>query len=193
MCILNYEIQVPEGLRDTKVKDLLDDKGDWNWLQVVIPPNVTGDEDKFIIEGTGIRVYLVKEINKEVMLIAWSPPKRDWIKLNVDGASKDNKMASCVGVIRDDKSRWMGDFARGRANMRENLSTIRKIQRLLGKFEDTYVCHSFKEANRCADALANIGSNLRPDFVFFDSALNSLLNLLDEDARGITTARLVCV
>ena len=45
------------------------------------------------------------------MEISWSPPNRDWVKVNVDGASKGNLgKARCGGLIRDETGRWLGGF-----------------------------------------------------------------------------------
>jgi ribonuclease HI len=47
-----------------------------------------------------------------VVLIGWSPPKPQFIKLNIDGAYKDSKVAGCGGVIRGCQGEWLGVFAK---------------------------------------------------------------------------------
>lgn len=79
------------------------------------------------------------------------------------------------------------------SNMQESLSIISQIQWLMEKFEEMSVYHSFKKANRCADALADIGCSIRSDCVYFDSPPNSLLSILNEDSKDISTSRMVCM
>lgn len=124
---------------------------------------------------------IVQGRDREVKLIAWLPLNKDLVKLNMDGASKENKSIRCGGVIRDDKCSWVSSFAkflgdynslmaelwgifeglkissllgfkkvdvnmdsimvvhvidRGGAYMRESLAIIRKIQGMMGKFEN---------------------------------------------------------
>jgi ribonuclease HI len=47
-----------------------------------------------------------------VVFIGWSPPKPQFIKLNIDGAYKDSKVAGCGGVIRGCQGEWLGGFAK---------------------------------------------------------------------------------
>lgn len=46
------------------------------------------------------------------MLIGWTPPSGDWIKLNTNGASMgDTVLAGCGGVLRDSSRCWLNGFA----------------------------------------------------------------------------------
>lgn len=67
MCITDYEISIPDNFRDAKVKNLLDDNGNWNWTELekwmpsyilnklheVFLPQEGHIEDKLIVAGTG--------------------------------------------------------------------------------------------------------------------------------------------
>lgn len=68
-----------------------------------------------------------------------------------------------------------------------NQAIISHIQRLMSQFASVNFGHTFKEANRCEDVLANIGCNSRQDFILMSHLL------LDEDARGIPIASVICV
>lgn len=48
---------------------------------------------------------IVMERGNAVKLIAWSPPNRNWMKLNIDGACKDNMISGCGVVITYEKVR----------------------------------------------------------------------------------------
>lgn len=41
----------------------------------------------------------------------WKPPLVNMVMLNSDGASKENKVASCGGIIRDTRGDWIGGFS----------------------------------------------------------------------------------
>lgn len=49
-----------------------------------------------------------------------------------------------------------------------------------------WLIHCFREANRCADALTNFGTNMEDDFSVFDSLLPFIVNLLLSDKLGLT-------
>ena len=45
-------------------------------------------------------------------LIAWKPPRREWLRLNTDGASRGNPgLATAGGALRDGLGRWCGGFS----------------------------------------------------------------------------------
>lgn len=50
----------------------------------------------------------------------------------------------------------------------ERNSLLRRIRSLMSNTMKLEVRHIYREANVCVDALANIGSRLSLDFVFFD-------------------------
>ncbi|PNX83094.1 ribonuclease H [Trifolium pratense] len=49
---------------------------------------------------------------ERVSMIGWLPPKENFVKLNTDGANKDNMVAGCGGVIQDCQGEWIGGFAK---------------------------------------------------------------------------------
>lgn len=52
------------------------------------------------------------QLKRREILVCWSFPPQDWLKLNTDGASKGtNHAASCGGVLRDAVGRWLYGFA----------------------------------------------------------------------------------
>ena len=50
--------------------------------------------------------------------------------------------------------------------------------------------HIYREANRCADFLARIGTLLESDFIVFSSLLMDLVSILEADASGLHVNRL---
>ncbi|GAU47106.1 hypothetical protein TSUD_403390 [Trifolium subterraneum] len=67
-----------------------------------------------------------------VALIGWVPPKENFVKLNTDGASKNNQVAGCGGVVRGTQSEWVGGFAmcvgRSRALVAEAWGVLEGLQ-----------------------------------------------------------------
>jgi ribonuclease HI len=57
-------------------------------------------------EVLGGREYVNKQIG-------WKPPTGNFVKLNTDGARKQNNKAGCGGVIRGGQGEWLGGFAKG--------------------------------------------------------------------------------
>jgi hypothetical protein len=53
------------------------------------------------------------------------------------------------------------------------------------------VRHTYREANKCADALANYGCMSRADSQFFTCCPNFIKDLFDADNLGISTPRLI--
>ena len=49
--------------------------------------------------------------------------------------------------------------------------------------------HIYREANRCADFLARIGTLLKNDFIVFSSSLVDLVSILEADANGLYVNR----
>ncbi|CAK8577384.1 unnamed protein product [Lathyrus sativus] len=106
------------------------------------------------------------------------------------------KLASMLGFkkveVNVDSNLVVNAVERGGAYMRESLAIIRQIQRMTF-FKEVRLVHSYKEANRCVNALVNTGCSFSPSFVVFDSMPDFLMSLLDADARDLLTARLMCV
>jgi ribonuclease HI len=71
------------------------------------------------------------------------------------------------------------------------LALVKKIQRLMQLEWDITISHSYREANYCADALANMGCFIDGNTVFFEECPDQIRHLLVSDAMGYTTPRLV--
>jgi hypothetical protein len=55
------------------------------------------------------------------------------------------------------------------------------------------VSHIYREANKCADALANIGCSLDYETLYYDVCPAQLSDLVAADSMGISTPRLIFV
>lgn len=64
---------------------------------------------------------------------------------------------------------------------------ISVIQRLINNDWQVYFCHVNRQANYCADALANLACGLEEDYVIFDHPKLLLL----ADVSGVSTPRLI--
>ncbi|MCI24591.1 putative non-LTR retroelement reverse transcriptase [Trifolium medium] len=96
------------------------------------------------------------------------------VELNVDSRE-------VVNVIRGE----------GGGNL-QGSALVYKIRRLLKKLDwEVVVHHSYREANQCADALANIGVSSRIRSRFFETCPTQLNHVFLADIMGITTPRLV--
>jgi ribonuclease HI len=70
-------------------------------------------------------------------------------------------------------------------------SLARQIWRLMALDWEVEVHHIYREANKCADGLANMGCTLDYNLRSFDSCPSQIVELLIADNMGITTPRLV--
>jgi ribonuclease HI len=70
-------------------------------------------------------------------------------------------------------------------------SLVEQIRRLLALDWQVVVHHSYREANQCADALANYGCSMDAGISFFDFCPSSIKHLLLFDMMGNTTPRVV--
>ena len=61
---------------------------------------------------------------------------------------------------------------------------------LISQLPRVRVKHYFREANRCADVLARLGSNQAIDFYVFSSPLVDIMDFLKADAHGLYLNRL---
>jgi hypothetical protein len=67
---------------------------------------------------------------------------------------------------------------------------IRKIYKLLEDFQEVRIINVFREANRCADMLANIGCKISDNIVYFVQPPSEVVQLVD-DYRGVSFPRTV--
>ncbi|XP_058746886.1 uncharacterized protein LOC131619855 [Vicia villosa] len=112
------------------------------------------------------------------------------------GVFEGIKLAISIGVqevdIQVDSLLVVQAINKGYSIVRKSLTIISHIRRLMSHFASVIVGHTFKEANRCADILANICCNSMQVFTMFESAPVCLQQLFNEDARGIPIARVFC-
>jgi hypothetical protein len=69
----------------------------------------------------------------------------------------------------------------------------KQIWKLIDRDWNIEISHTYREANNCADALANLGCSLDYDLVFFDDCPSSIREIFANDSRGISTPRLISV
>jgi ribonuclease HI len=70
---------------------------------------------------------------------------------------------------------------------------LRRIRSLLDGPWEVKIIHVYREANRCADMLANMGSEGTSGIEFFDSPPAKVLLCVDDDIRGVSYPRLISV
>jgi hypothetical protein len=70
---------------------------------------------------------------------------------------------------------------------------IQEIRRLLALDWEVKVCHSYREANGCADALSNIGCEHGLGTRVYDLCPPRLSSLVFADVMGIATPRFISV
>jgi hypothetical protein len=51
--------------------------------------------------------------------------------------------------------------------------------------------HEYREANKCADALAMIGCSLKHNMIIYDNCPAAIRDILLADELGMTTSRLI--
>jgi ribonuclease HI len=72
-------------------------------------------------------------------------------------------------------------------------SLVAKIRRLLQMDCEVVVRHSYRETNRCADALADFGCSLHTNICFYESCPTQFSHLVIADALGVSVPRLISV
>jgi ribonuclease HI len=71
------------------------------------------------------------------------------------------------------------------------VALLEGIGRLLEFEWEVKVTHSYREANTCADALANIGCSLGTDTTFFEECPSQINHLLVANKMGLLASRLI--
>jgi ribonuclease HI len=79
---------------------------------------------------------------------------------------------------------------------RKNGSTMgctlmKKIYKVLEDFQEVRITHVFREANRCADMLANMGCSNIDNILYFEYPPVEVMQIVDDDYRGVSFPRLV--
>ncbi|PNX77836.1 ethylene responsive transcription factor 1b, partial [Trifolium pratense] len=110
---------------------------------------------------------LSHKTTKTEIMVYWKPPIDGWVKLNTDGG-------------------WLGGFAKYfELNVDSSVvdrvlhlngngsplggALINQIRHLLDLEWEVEVNHSYRESNKCADALANIGCTIDSHITYYDS------------------------
>jgi hypothetical protein len=70
---------------------------------------------------------------------------------------------------------------------------MKKIRNLLDNPWEVHIIHVFREANRCVDMLANIGSEGISGFELFENPPARVRQIVDDDCRGVSFPRLISV
>lgn len=89
-------------------------------------------------------------------------------------------------VIIEIDSKTIVDAFNHQANSNAVVSSIMNdCRHLVSQFPQVSIRHVFKEANRSADQLANLGLNLDSDFILLSNPLLDLISCLEADCRGL--------
>ena len=72
----------------------------------------------------------------------------------------------------------------------DNASIVADYRLLISQFPQVKVSYCYREANRCADALAILGYSQVLDFMYLNSPLPCILNVFLSDLYGLTQIRL---
>ncbi|KAK2448416.1 heat shock 70 kDa protein [Trifolium repens] len=70
---------------------------------------------------------------------------------------------------------------------------MKKIRSLMNGAWEIRIIHVFREANRCADALADMGCDGISGIAFFASPPSRVRQIVEDDARGVCCPRLIYV
>jgi ribonuclease HI len=81
----------------------------------------------------------------------------------------------------------------GTSNSAMGSSLLKHIKNLLAMDWIVEISHTYREANKCADVLANIGCSLSYDVVFYDSCPDNISDIYVSDTQGSSTPRLVAL
>jgi ribonuclease HI len=68
---------------------------------------------------------------------------------------------------------------------------VQRIRQMLELNWEINISHSHREANRCADGLAELAFTLLDDFQFHDVCPEFIKGYFDDDVSGVSTPRLV--
>ncbi|KAK2365720.1 Polynucleotidyl transferase, ribonuclease H superfamily protein [Trifolium repens] len=68
---------------------------------------------------------------------------------------------------------------------------MKKIYKTLEDFQEVQIIHVFREANRCADMLANMSCSNTGSIVYFEHPPAEVIQIVDDDYRGVSFPQLV--
>jgi ribonuclease HI len=81
----------------------------------------------------------------------------------------------------------------GKSNSIMGNSLLKQIKKLLDLDWIVEISHMYREANKCADALANIGCSLNYDTTFYANCLKLISDVYSADIQGSSTPRLIAL
>ncbi|MCI01168.1 ribonuclease H, partial [Trifolium medium] len=103
----------------------------------------------------------------------WQPPSNGWVKLNSDGSCKENGTTGCGGLLRGCGGEWLGGFAKSIGECWKGSlmgrALVNKIRSFIALDWEVVVRHTYREANQCVDALANLGCSLNSEMCVLES------------------------
>ncbi|CAJ2673373.1 unnamed protein product [Trifolium pratense] len=79
----------------------------------------------------------------------------------------------------------------GKTNSSLGTSLVKSIKKLLDEDWEVKISHSYREANRSADALTSMGCTLNYNIVYFETCSINIRELIHADVLGISTPRLI--
>jgi ribonuclease HI len=92
--------------------------------------------------------------------------------------------------LRNDSLSVIKRLSSEESGISEGRSVLKHIRRLLQLEWEVKVCHTYREANRCADALAHIGCELGSSVIFYESCPTQIMHFF-YDKVGISIPRLI--
>ncbi|MCH81760.1 ethylene responsive transcription factor 1b, partial [Trifolium medium] len=72
-------------------------------------------------------------------------------------------------------------------NSKTGWSLVLNIRQLLEWEWEVKIAHTYREANKCADALANVGCQLGRELIFYEDCPPHMKDIVLADVMGITT------
>ncbi|PNX87169.1 ethylene responsive transcription factor 1b [Trifolium pratense] len=94
-----------------------------------------------------------------------------YVKLNTDGACKEGRVAGVMELLEEVKVNGL-DWSQEDLTVTEHVDWNVKVM------------HEYREANKCADALANMGCELDKEMVFYEECLMEIREILLADELG---------
>jgi hypothetical protein len=81
----------------------------------------------------------------------------------------------------------------GRTRGTIEYALLKKIRWFLAFEWEVKISHVYRESNRCADALANIGCPLNHNILFYVDCPVEIRYIMSADVLGMTTPRMIVV
>lgn len=121
-----------------------------------------GKADSFLAELWALKdgLMLCRQMNLTTIIIELD------VKAIVDALTNPTYSNSIVSALFDDYMQLVTSFSQHR------------------------IRHVYREANSCADRLANLGCSQVSNFILFSSSPMDLLNVFDADSQGLYSKRL---